>query len=158
MTVIGMKLRFLLILYIILGMFLVLNAYIANAVSRTIHVEAGKKETESIHLTVDSVVSGKLSVIGESENEIDFYVSDPDGKIILPKERVSVKNFRFKAAKDGTYVLHFDNTFSAESKTVTYNYDYRRYIFGMPQEDFLVFLIMIVATIGLILFVAVSRP
>lgn len=155
---IRMKLRFLIVLYISLGLFLVLDSYIANAVSRTIHVEAGRKETESIHLKVDTVVSGKLSVIGESENEIDFYVSDPDGKIILPKERVSVKNFRFKAAKDGAYVLHFDNTFSAESKAVTYNYDYRRYIFGMPQENFLVFLVMIVATIGLVLFVAVLRP
>ncbi|MFQ6074283.1 MAG: emp24/gp25L/p24 family protein, partial [Candidatus Bathyarchaeia archaeon] len=87
-----------------------------------------------------------------------FYVTDPDGNVIVQHEKVSVQDFGFTASKEGTYKLHFDNTFSAETKTVTFNYDVRHFIFGIPQEDFLVFMVMIVAMIGLVLFVALSRP
>jgi hypothetical protein len=138
--------------------FLVLNTSIVNAVSRTIRIEAGEKKTESVYLNANSVISGKLNVIGDSNSEIDFYITGPDGKTVLSKERITVKNFRLTAAKEGTYTLHFDNSFSTERKTVTYNYDVRHYIFGMPQEDFLVLLVMIIATIGIVLFVAISRP
>jgi protein ERP2 len=129
-----------------------------SAVSRTIYVDAGQNEVESISLKVNDEVSGRISVIGGSNDDIDFYITDPDGEAIMQKERVSVKDFRFTASKEGTYKLHFDNSFSTDRKTVTFNYDVRHFIFGIPQEDFLVFMIMIVALIGLILFVAMSRP
>jgi len=138
--------------------FFVLGISVVDAVSQTVHIEAGEKKTESIYLREDSVVAGKLSVIGDSNSQIDFYITGPNEEIIVPKERVSVKDFRFTATKEGTYTLNFDNSFSPERKTVTYNYDVRRYIFGMPQEDFLVLLVMIIAAVGVILFVAISRP
>jgi hypothetical protein len=153
-----MKTRFLLLFCILSSVFLVLNTSIVNAVSRTIRIEAGEKKTESVYLNVNSVISGKLNAIGDSNSEIDFYITGPDGKTVLSKERITVKNFRLTAAKEGTYTLHFDNSFSTERKTVTYNYDVRHYIFGMPQEDFLVLLVMIIATIGIVLFAAISRP
>ncbi len=106
---------------------------------------------------MDDEVSGKISVVGGS-NKIDFSITDPSGEAIVPTERVSVKDFRFTASKEGTYTLHFDNSFSTDRKTVTFNYDVRHYIFGIPQEDFLLFLIMIVAVVGLVLFVRLSRP
>jgi hypothetical protein len=152
-----MRINSLLLFCLLLGPFMLgINA--VSAVSRTIYVDPGQKEVEGVDLKVNDRVSGRISVIGESDNNIDFYITDPNEEVILQKERVSVKDFRFTASKEGTYTLHFDNSFSADRKTVTFNYDIRHYIFGIPQEDFLVFLIMIVAVIGLVLFVAMSRP
>ncbi|MFQ6068870.1 MAG: emp24/gp25L/p24 family protein [Candidatus Bathyarchaeia archaeon] len=135
-----------------------LSIYTVSAVSRTIYVDAEQEEVENISLKVDDEVSGRISVIGDSSDDIDFYITDPDGDVIVQHEKVSVQDFRFTASKEGTHKLHFDNTFSTDRKTVTFNYDVRHYIFGIPQEDFLVFLVMIVAIIGLVLFVAMSRP
>ncbi len=152
-----MRVRFLLLLCLLFGIFM-LNINAVNAVSRTIYVDAEQEKVESISLKVDDEVSGRISVIGGSNNDINFNITDPDGEAVVPKERVIVKDFRFTASKEGTYRLHFDNSFSTDRKTVTFNYDVRHYIFGIPQEDFLVFVIMIVAVIGLVLFVALSRP
>ncbi len=152
-----MKVHFLLVFCLLFGIF-VLSINAVSAVSRTISVDAGKEEVENIDLKVDAEVSGRISVIGGSNNDIDFCITDPDGEAVVQKERVYVKDFRFTASKEGTYKLHFDNSFSTEAKTVTFNYDVRYYIFGIPQEDFLVFVVMIVAVIGLVLFVRLSRP
>ncbi len=152
-----MRVRFLLLLCLLFGIFM-LNINAVNAVSQTIYVDAEQEKVESISLKVDDEVSGRISVIGGSNNDINFNITDPDGEAVVPKERVIVKDFRFTASKEGTYRLHFDNSFSTDRKTVTFNYDVRHYIFGIPQEDFLVFVVMIVAVIGLVLFVALSRP
>lgn len=149
--------RFLLLCCFILGIFM-LNINTVIAVSRTIYVEAGKEKVESISLKVEDEVSGRISVIGDSSDGINFYVTDPDGKIVVQYKNATVKDFRFTASQEGTYKLHFDNSLSTDRKTITFNYDVRHYIFGIPQEDFLVFVVMIVALIGLILFVAMSRP
>lgn len=152
-----MRVHFLLLSCLLFGTFMI-NINAVNAVSQTISVDAGREEVKNIDLKVDAEVSGRISVIGDSNDDINFYISDPDGEAVVPKERVSVKDFRFTASKEGTYKLHFNNSFSTERKTVTFNYDVRYYIFGIPQEDFLVFVVMIVAVIGLVLFAAMSRP
>lgn len=151
-----MRVHFLLVFCFLFGVLLLGN--VVEAVAHTISVDAGQEEVESVSLKVDDEVSGRISVVGGSDNDIDFYVTDPGGKVIVPKERVSVKDFRFTASKEGIHELHFDNSFSADTKTVTFNYDVRHYIFGIPQEDFLVFVVMIVAVIGLVLFAALMRP
>jgi hypothetical protein len=151
----GMKAHFLLMFFLLFGI-VMLSVNPVGAVSRTIYVDAEQEEVESIYLKVDDEVSGRITVIG-GDNDINFYITDPDEKVILSEERVSVKDFRFTASKEGTYKLHFDNSFSTDRKTVTFNYDVRHYIFGIPQEDFLVFVVMIVAIIGLVLFVSMFR-
>lgn len=152
-----MKVHFLLLFCFLFGIFM-LGTNAVNAVSQTISVGAGQEEVKAVDLKVDDEVFGRVSVIGDSSNDIDFYVKDPDGNVIVQGEKVSVKDFRFTASKEGTYKLHFDNTFSTGAKTVSFNYDVRHYIFGIPQEDFLVFVVMAVALIGLALFAALSRP
>jgi predicted RND superfamily exporter protein len=128
------------------------------AVSRTIHLDAGEEKVEDIHLKVEDEVSGRVSVVSDSDDGINFYVEDPNGNVIVLYENASIEDFRFKASKEGNHKLHFDNTFSTNPKTVTFNYEVRHYIFGIPQEDFLVLVVMIVALIGILLFVALSRP
>ncbi len=152
-----MKIRPLLRVCLLLGILMFcINA--VSAVSRTIYVEAEQELVENVDLKVDDEISGRISVVGEfNDDKIDFNITDPDGKAVVPNERVSVKDFRFTASREGTYKIHFDNSFSTERKTVTFNYDVRHYIFGIPQEDFLVYMVMIIAIIGLLLFGAMSR-
>jgi hypothetical protein len=152
-----MKVDFLFLFCFLFGIFM-LSINGVSAVSQTIYVDAEQEKVETLSLRVDDEVSGRVSVVSGSNNDIDFYITDPNEEVVVPKERVSVKDFRFVASKEGTYTLHFDNSFSTDRKTVTFNYDVRHYIFGIPQEDFLVFLVMIVALVGLVLFVALSRP
>lgn len=152
-----MKAQFLFLSCLLLSMS-VLSIKTVEAVSHTISVEAGKEEIENISLKVEDEAKGRLSVLGGSDNDIDFSITGPNGEAVVSEERVSTMDFRFTASKEGLYALHFDNSFSTERKTVTFNYDVRHYIFGIPQEDFLVFVIMIVAVIGLLLFAAMSRP
>lgn len=152
-----MKVHLLLLFYLLLSIS-ILSITAVEAVSRTISVDAGKEEVETFSLKVEDEVKGRISVIGGASNDIDFYITDPNGEAVVPKETVSVQDFRFTASREGIHKLHFDNSFSTERKTVTFNYDVRHYILGIPQEDFLVFVIMIVAVIGLILFAAMSRP
>ncbi len=152
-----MKAQFLFLSCLLFSMS-VLSIKTVEAASRTISVEAGKEEIENISLKAEDETKGRISVLGGSDNDIDFSITGPNGEAVVSKERVSTMDFRFTASKEGLYTLHFDNSFSTERKTVTFNYDVRHYIFGIPQEDFLVFVIMIVAVIGLLLFAAMSRP
>jgi hypothetical protein len=137
---------------------LVLNVNMVLAVSRTIHLDAGEEKAEEVYLKVEDEVSGRISVVGDSNDGINFYVEDPNGNVIVLYENASIEDFRFKASKEGIHKLRFDNTFSTSPKTVTFNYEVRRFIFGIPQEDFLVLVVMITALIGILLFVTLSRP
>lgn len=64
-------------------------------------------------------------MVGGSNNDVDFWVTDPVGAKILDLGRVSQeRTFEFEAKANGTYVLHFSNTFSLiASKNVTLTYD-----------------------------------
>ena len=59
---------------------------------------------------------------------------------------------------DGDHQLHFDNSLSTVNrKTVSLNYDVIHYIIGLPQEQFLLIVIAVVAVVGLVLY-AVLMP
>lgn len=137
---------------------LMLNISCVNAFSQTFSVDAGQQEVRNVDLKVDDEVFGRISVIGGSSSDIDFYVTEPDGNVIVKHEKVSVKDFSFTVSKEGTHKLFFDNTFSTGAKTISFNYDVRHFIFGIPQEGFLVFVVVIVGVIGLALFTVLSRP
>ena len=67
-------------------------------------------------------------------------------------------SFSFLTTEAGTYTLHFDNTQSTETKTVTLNYDVEHYILGMPQEMFLTIVIVTLAVLTVAAFVLVGKP
>jgi hypothetical protein len=91
--------------------------------------------------------TGSLAVSGGSGNDIDFWVTDPQGTTILNLGRVSQgKTFEFTAQVSGAYTFHFSNTFSLlSSKTVSLSYDISNPIFG--GIDFNLLLITIAAII-----------
>jgi len=92
--------------------------------------------------------SGSLSISGGANNDIDFWITDPNGNTIVNLGRISQgTTFEFTAQKSGAYTFHFDNGFSLfSSKTVSLSYDIQ---FASPINPFLL------TTIGLIIVVVV---
>jgi hypothetical protein len=133
---------------------LIILSSFANAANvRTVQVNALSWVTLTYNLDGGQTFSGSLSITGGG-NDIDFWVTDPEGTTILGLGRITQgRSFEFTAQKNGAYILHFDNSFSwftAKTVTLTYN-------IGTPTIsgfDPLV-LIAIVAIIALIILGAV---
>jgi len=143
-----------LILSVSLSIFIVIT--IADNASFTVQPQREHIIILNLHET-DSI-SGSLSVVSDDESGINFYINGPDNKTILKYNNVKQRSFSFTANATGDYELHFDNSVSAfYSKTVSLNYNITRYIFGMPQEQFLFLVIAAVAVIGIIAY-AVLMP
>jgi hypothetical protein len=103
---------------------LIILSSLANAANvRTVQVNALSWVTLTYNLDSGQAFSGSLSITGGG-NDIDFWVTNPEGTTILGLGRITQgKSFEFTAQKNGAYVLHFDNSFSwFTAKTVTLTY------------------------------------
>ncbi len=142
-------------------LFVVLTSLVTGSVHATIENFAVNPESEvtrSLILHENDRVSVSFSVLGELTNELNFYVTDPNGGIILRYERVGQKNLSFLTKMAGTYVLHFDNLHSTEGKMITLNYDIEHLIMGMPQTMFLVLIIVGVLVCAVASFTLMGKP
>jgi len=136
--------------------FLVASVVLATA--ETISVSAGKTVVRSIDLNAEDEVSGRITVVGNDESkDINFTVTGPNGLVVSPTVRATVTNFKFSASEKGTYRFVFDNSMSLVDKTVSFNYDIRRYWFGMPQEFVLMLIVVFVGVLGLIVYTMMSK-
>lgn len=138
------------VLYII---FFILMCNLAKAYSDTIEIPAREEILKPVNLNNGDHFFIQVTIVG---NPINFSISDPDGLVVLNQSASGRLDFRHIAAKSGVYNLHFDNRFSDETKSVTFNYNVQRYIFGFPQEYIILFAIVGLALIGVIVFVALS--
>jgi len=133
---------------LLLLVLLSLSLIVGVARAETFTVPPPQEITRTIGLSNGDRVSGSISVVGGSGNDIDFYVTDPDGNVILRYDRITQTSFSFSASTTGTYTMHFDNSFSIfSSKSVTLDYTVTESILGLPQEYFLILLGLIVVLI-----------
>jgi hypothetical protein len=129
---------------------LIILSPLANAANvRTVEVNALSWATLTYNLNNGQTFSGSLSITGGG-NDINFWVTDPEGTTILGLGRViQGRSFEFTAQKNGAYILHFDNGFSwftAKTVTLTYNVGTSP-IFGFDP----LVLVAIVAIIALVI-------
>lgn len=127
---------------------------------QTFTVPALSKTTQTLNLSAGDSVSGSLSVLGGSGNDINFQVTDPMGNTLVSYDRVTSTSFSFSASMTGTYTMTFDNSFSLiSSKSVTLNYSVQPAIAGVPQNTFLLLIgaIAVILIIIVVIVVAVSR-
>jgi hypothetical protein len=145
----------------LLSLFLLLSSFslidVVKATAETVPVPAGQTVFRSVDLNVEDEVSGRISVIGGESDDIDFTVLGPSNQTVLSTQRVSVTNFKFSASEKGIYLFIFDNSFSSDDKTVSFNYDVRHYWFGMPQEMVLMFIIVFVGVLALVVYAMAKR-
>jgi len=130
---------------------------VAKATTENFTVPPRSEVTRQLKLQQNDRVAVSFSIVGESSHQLNFYLTDPNGKTILRHDRVGQTSFSFLAALTGTYVLHFDNSLSSESKMVTLNYDMEHYIMGMPQTLFLVIVIVGFLVLMIAAFVMMGR-
>ena len=135
----------------VLLMFAILCNF-ANAYSETITVQAGSSVARSVTLSAGDKISGRIVVAFKS---IKVSITDPEDKVILIYNITDPVDFQFTGEKTGTYDFHFENSFS-ETIFVTLNYNVQRYIFGFPQEYIILFVIVGLALVAVIIFVAMS--
>ena len=123
--------------------------------TETFTVPPLQEVVRTVTLREGDIVTGKIDVSGGSGNDINFYVTDPDGNTILRYDRASHTSFSFTATKPGTHTLHFDNSFSIiSSKSVVLEYSIKTLIFGIPEDIF--YLILAVILIALIIIIIVT--
>jgi preprotein translocase subunit SecG len=115
------RLVLVMIVFAFLGSFCLVNA---SQVS-SINVDAGYSNTLTYNLDSGQRFSGSISISGGSGNDVNFWVTNPQGAKIVNSGRVSGgTSFDFTAQSSGAYTLHFDNAFSIfSSKSVQLTYD-----------------------------------
>jgi hypothetical protein len=122
--------------------------------SETFTVPNLSQSSKTIYLGDSDSVSGTVSVSGGSGNDINFYVTDANGKTVLSYSHVTHTDFSFTATWAGSYKMTFDNTFSLLSgKSVTLSYSVQTGILGMSQSTFfgIIGVVAVLAVIGYVL-------
>ncbi len=141
-------------LAVLCGIF-IFNLLVGFALASTENFQllAGDKKTVKVEMSKDDRISGSVIIVGET---IAFSVTDPENNIVLNQTVTGPLEFQHTAEKTGTYNLHFENLLHDKDVSVTLNYNVQRYIFGFPQEFIMLFIIVGIALIGIIIFVAMS--
>lgn len=97
-------------------------------------VSVSQMSTNILTYNLDSgqTFSGSISISGGSGNDVNFWVTNPQGATLVNSGKVSGgTSFEFTAESSGAYTLHFDNSFSLlSSKTVQLTYDINTPILG----------------------------
>lgn len=116
-----------------------------------VSIGSGYIELANFTLSSGQKVTGSLTISGGSGNDINFWVTNPQGITLLNDGTVSQRTtFGFTAQSSGAYTLHFDNRFSTVStKIVIYTLH-----FGLPTV-FGILLMYIAIIIILLIVVAV---
>lgn len=150
-----MKNRFLLTLGITAILLSVVAFSVKASSVETVQVGALSEQMLIFNLKTGQKFTGSLAVSGGSGNDIDFWVTDPQGTTILNLGRVSQgKSFDFTAQTSGAFTFHFSNSFSLlSSKTVSLTYD-----IGLPSVFGIDFgtLLIIIGVVVILLFVIVA--
>lgn len=133
---------------------------IANASNvEVIQVDALTEKTLTFNLNSGQKFTGSLAISGGG-NDIDFWVTDPQGTKIVDLGRVSQgKTFQFTAQASGAYALHFSNTFSwFTGKTVNLTYDVGLpTVLGIDLGTLLIIIGVVVFLLLLVVGLAVMR-
>lgn len=140
-------------LAVIASLFVLVEIVVSDNANFVIQPQEERIVTLSLQKTNSG--SGSFSVVSNDDTGIHFWVIDPKNQTALRFNNTQQRSFSFVAQTTGNYQLHFDNSISSDyTKTVALNYDVTHYIMGLPQEQFLLVVIAIVALIGVVIYVA----
>jgi len=128
--------------------------YSAIAETGTFDILSQQQQIVTVNLNSGDKISGTVVVNGEGA--IDFWISDPQNNNATAPTSVGQRTFSFTAESSGTFSLHLYNK-EASSVSVTLNYNVSRQIFGMPQEIFLLIVIVGVILLLIIIWALLSK-
>jgi hypothetical protein len=155
-----MKGKFLLILGIAATLLSVVAfSFVKASNVETVQVGALSEQMLIFNLQTGQKFTGSLAISGGSGNDIDFWITEPQGTTILNLGRVSQgRSFDFTAQASGAYTFHFSNGFSLlSSKTVSLTYDVGLpSILGIDSGQFLIIIGVVAALLVVIVALAVA--
>lgn len=143
-------------LFVLALALIVLLTYVAFASCgiQTFTVPADQQITILVDLNTGDTVLGTIVVLGGGSNDVNFIITDSTGNTQLSNQHITATSFSFSASTTGTYVMHFDNTFSTSaSKEVNLNYYVQPAVFNIPANTFLLVVLII---IGLVVIGAIA--
>jgi hypothetical protein len=122
---------------------------------QTYTVPALSKSTSTVSLNQGDQVTGNINVSSVLNSNINFNITDPDGKTLEGQsyKGVTQTSFDFTAKTGGTYTFVFENP-GLLSRSVSLDYTVKPAALGIPQS-MLPLLIAIIATIIVVVVVVV---
>jgi len=123
----------------------------------SVSVSPGYTNTLTYNLNSGQTFSGSISISGGSGNDVNFWITNPQGATLVNSGKVSGgTSFVFTAESSGAYTLHFDNSFSLfSSKTVQLTYDINTPMLGGGLGGVSDTLLIIIGVIILIVVIVV---
>ena len=149
------QMRGALVLCLILSLCLITSV---QATFETFFVSPYQQVSRKIELEKGNALSGTMRVSGEAnDNNITFYVADPNNRTILSYENTTYASFSLTASIAGNYSLHFDNSHSIFLKGITLIYSIKTPMLGVPQDVFYVVLAVIIIAVAITIVAIVLR-
>jgi hypothetical protein len=140
-----------------LFLFTILFAIILQASAETNKLQIPPKQEKIVSVNLNSGDSASGTVVVNGEGSVDFWVSDPQNKNVTePYINIGQTQFSLTAETSGTFTFHVFNR-GDDNVDVTLNYSVVRRIFGMPQEIFLLLVIVGVVLLMLIIWAVMSK-
>ena len=114
-------------------------------------------QQQTIKLNLDNGDSVTGTIVVNGQGMIDFWISDPQGMNVTNYSNTGQTSFSINAQTSGTFTFHMFNPSADSSISVTINYNPNYTILGMPQELFLLLVIVGVALLLIIVWALSSK-
>ena len=132
-----------------------LLAIVCPAFAETGTYQVPPQQQQIIPITLNSGDSASGSLVVNGRGNVDFWISDPQGNNVTTYSGQT--EFSLDANTSGTFAFHIFNLSTDASVSVTLNYNVVYEIFGMPQEMFILLVIVGVALLMIIVWATMSK-
>lgn len=139
---------------LLLSVFLL--AVIAQVIADTATLEILSQQQRVVSFNLNSGDSASGTMVTNGAVTVDFWITDPQNRNVTVYSNVGNVQFSFEAQASGTFMFHI---FNKNSETVlgTLNYTLVHRIFGMPQETFLLLVIVGIVLLMLVVWALMSK-
>ena len=134
-----------------------LLATVRSVVADTATYPIQPLQQQTITLTLNNGDSVTGTIVVNGQGMIDFWISDPQGMNVTNYSNAGQTSFSINAQTSGTFTFHMFNPSADSSISVTINYNPNFTILGMPQELFLLLVIVGVALLLVVVWALSSK-
>ena len=131
-------------------------AVIVQVSADTAKLEIPAKQQWIVSFSLSSGDSASGTLVTDGAATVDFWVTDPQNMNVTVYHNVGNVQFSFEAQISGTFIFHVFNN-NSETVLGTLNYTPVHRILGMPQETFLLLVIVGVVLLMLIVWALMSK-
>jgi hypothetical protein len=140
--------------------FLLLSAFtlavIAQATADTTLLDVSSQQQKVVYFSLNSGDSASGTLVTDGGATVDFWITDPQNRNVTVYSNVGNVQFSFEAQASGTFLFHIFNK-NPDTVQGTLNYTLVHRIFGMPQETFLLLVIVGIVLLMLIVWALMSK-